>query len=442
MAGGRLSGGARPAQAMKEAVAVAQLQPVRGTHDILPEEMRRQQAVAATARDWAARYGFDEIATPIFEFTDVFRRTLGDASDIVQKEMYTFTDKNGEELTLRPEGTAGAARAFISNGWRQSAPVKAFYTGPMFRHERPQKGRLRQFHQVGVELMGADHPMADVETILLGQDILAALGLGESVRLELNTLGDRESRAAYRDALRAFFHERRDALSAESRARLERNPLRILDSKDPADQAVVAEAPTFDAYLSQPAADFFARVCAGLDAHGITYVRNPYLVRGLDYYTHTAFEFTTDKLGAQGTVLAGGRYDGLVEQMGGPPTPGIGWAAGIERLAMLAELGTLAPQRPVALILMGTAAEDYGFPLARRLRQAGLRVEVPYTGNLKRRLQKANRMAARAAVILGDEELAAGRATLRDLDTGAQEAVPVESLVERLMGLGPAGAAA
>ncbi|MBF0394553.1 MAG: histidine--tRNA ligase, partial [Alphaproteobacteria bacterium] len=311
------------------------LQPVRGTHDLLPEEARRHRRVEDTAFEIAERYGYGEIATPIFEFTEVFARTLGETSDVVTKEMYTFTDRGGESITLRPEGTAGVARAFISGGLSQHLPLKFFYRGPMFRYERPQKGRLRQFHQVGVEFLGVSDPLADAEVIGLGAHLLDALGLAGRVQLELNSLGDAESRAAYREALVAYLSRFKDALSKESLDRLERNPLRILDSKDEGDRRVVADAPLLGDHLNEASRAFFDGLKRGLDGLGVAYRVNPRLVRGLDYYCHTAFEFTTDALGAQGTVLAGGRYDGLIGQMGGPATPGIGWAAGVERLGML-----------------------------------------------------------------------------------------------------------
>src|SRR3546814_550254 len=286
--------------------------------------MRRHRVVVETARALAARYGYHEMATPVFEFTEVFKRTLGETSDVVTKEMYTFSIGDGEQVTLRPEATAGVARALISGGLTQSLPLKVFYNGPMFRHERPQKGRYRQFHQIDVELLGVSEPLADVEIIALGADILAALGLGEHTTLELNTLGDLESRKAYRAALVDYFSAYQDKLSADSRDRLVRNPLRILDSKDQGDRKLIEGAPLFGDYLNQQSRDFFARVLEGLDLLGIGYTLNDRLVRGLDYYTHTAFEFTTTALDAQGTVLAGGRYDGLVETMGGPSVPGIG----------------------------------------------------------------------------------------------------------------------
>jgi len=311
------------------------LQPVRGTQDLLPDAARRHRHIAETARDAAELYGFAEIATPIFEFTEVFSRPIGETSDIVTKEMYSFVDRGGEEITLRPENTAGVVRAVLSDGLLQSVPVKFFYTGPMFRYERPQKGRFRQFHQIGVELIGVAQPQADVEVIALGSRVLEALGIGRRVALELNTLGDLASRSAYREALVSYFSRRASELSEDSRRRLERNPMRIFDSKEESDRQVSIEAPIFDDYLNADSRDFFSLVRRGLDRLRIEYRLNSRLVRGLDYYSHTAFEFVTSDLGAQGTVIGGGRYDGLFEVMGGPSTPGVGWAAGIERLAML-----------------------------------------------------------------------------------------------------------
>lgn len=311
------------------------LQPIRGTRDILGEDQRRHTHVVSCARATAATYGFDEWATPIFEDTRVFARTLGDTSDVVTKEMYTFADRGGDSLTLRPENTAGICRALVTNGLTQALPQKVFYAGPMFRYERPQKGRYRQFTQIGAELIGPAEPLADAEIIALGWDILTRLGLAADVLLELNTLGDAASRDAYRAALVAHFMAHRDALSQDSRDRLDKNPLRILDSKDEADRALVSAAPTIEAYLTDNAASFYAGVKSCLQNLGVPFRENPRIVRGLDYYSHTAFEFVTTRLGAQGTVMAGGRYDGLVAEMGGPPTPAVGWAAGVERLAML-----------------------------------------------------------------------------------------------------------
>ena len=410
---------------------MSELQPVRGTHDLLPEDMRRFRRVVEAARAAAERYGYLEMATPIFEFSEVFKRTLGDTSDIVTKEMYTFTDKGGEQLTLRPENTAGVARAFISGGLSQHLPLKYFYAGPMFRYERPQKGRQRQFHQIGVELLGMAGPAGDVEIIACGASILRDLGLLDRTVLELNTLGDSESRAAYREALVAYFKAHHDKLSADSRERLGRNPLRILDSKDPGDRALIADAPGFGQHLNQKSRDFFAAVTDGVGALGIAYELNPRLVRGLDYYCHTAFEFTTTELGAQGTVMGGGRYDGLMEIMGGPATAGVGWAAGIERMAMmLAE--TPSARRPIAVVPVGTGAERPAAGIAERLRRAGFAVELGYGGNIGKRLKRADKLGASVAIILGEDELAKGEAGLRDLDSGEQTAVPLVELEERL----------
>src|SRR5580704_1581078 len=410
------------------------LQPVRGTQDLLPDAARRHRRVSETARATASLYGFDEIFTPIFEFTEVFARPIGEHTDIVAKEMYSLKDRGGEDLSLRPENTAGVVRAVLSNGLTQATPLKFFYSGPMFRYERPQKGRFRQFHQIGVELLGVAQPQADIEVIALGQRILGALGIADKVVLELNTLGDPESRAAYRDALVAYFSARLSELSEDSRRRLERNPLRILDSKDPGDQRLAAEAPDFSGYLNDASRDFFARVRDGLDALGITYRLNPRLVRGLDYYTHTAFEFVTGELGAQGTVIGGGRYDGLVELMGGPPMPGVGWAAGIERLALLIE-DPPKPVRPVTVVPIGEQAQAYALVLAEELRSIGIAVDVGYSGNLQRRMRRADRVGARAAILFGTDELAAGSVTLRDFDSGEQSLVRRNDIVARVKAL-------
>jgi histidyl-tRNA synthetase len=410
------------------------LQPVRGTQDLLPEAARRHRLVSDTARTLAELYGFAEMATPIFEFTEVFSRPIGETSDIVTKEMYSFVDRGGEEITLRPENTAGVVRAVLSEGLIQSTPLRFFYSGPMFRYERPQKGRLRQFHQIGVELIGVAQPQADIEVIALGSRILDALGVGESTLLELNTLGDAESRAAYRDALVAYFSRRISELSEESRRRLERNPLRIFDSKSESDRRVSLEAPSFDDYLNDSSRDFFAEIRKGLAHLGIAYKLNARLVRGLDYYNHTAFEFVTSALGAQGTVIGGGRYDGLVEIMGGPATPGVGWAAGIERLAMLIP-EPKAPPRPIALVPVGQVGDQFAQQLAEELRDAGLPVDLGYSGNLARRLRRANKIGARSAILIGEDEIGRGVATLRDLDSGAQIEVPISELAARLTAL-------
>jgi histidyl-tRNA synthetase len=398
---------------------VTNLQPVRGTHDLLAEDCRIHRHVESVARNMSALYGFDEMATPIFEFTDVFSRTLGDTSDIVTKEMYTFETKGGESVTLRPEGTAGIARSFISNGLAQHVPLKVFYTGPMFRHERPQKGRQRQFHQIGVELIGVNTPQADIEVIVLGHHILTALGLSGAFKLEINSLGDSKSRAEYRDVLVDYCKLNESSLSADSRARLAKNPLRILDSKDDSDRKIVAGAPQLVDYLNAESKRFIDTVERGLNDLSIPFERNPKLVRGLDYYCHTAFEFTTKSLGAQGTVLAGGRYDGLIEQMGGSSTPGVGWAAGIERLVMLTT-DVPAANRPFAVIPVSEDQSGKAQEVVQILRAAGLPADLGFSGNMKRRLKRADKLNARAAIILGEDELNDGNVTLRDLDSGEQ----------------------
>jgi len=412
---------------------VSKLQPVRGTHDLLPDEHRRFAHVVGTAREVARLYGYHEMATPIFEFTELFARGIGETTDVVSKEMYTFTDRGGESLTLRPEYTAGICRAFISNGeLTQQLPLKIFAAGPMFRYERPQKGRQRQFHQIDIEVLGAPEPGADIEVISVAADILDRLDILDRCVLKLNSLGDPQSRAAYRKVLVDYYSAHAAGLSEDSRARLERNPLRILDSKDEGDKAINASAPSFADHLNQASRDFFAVVRDGLSAAGISFEIDPSLVRGLDYYTHTAFEFVTTHIGAQGTVIGGGRYDGLIAELGGPPTAGIGWAGGIERLMMLANEPAALP-RPVVIAPLGAAAEAKALGIARALRRQGITVEQDYRGNMKRRLQRANKIKARAVVIIGDDELAKGAAQLKDLDSGEQREVALDALVNALL---------
>lgn len=410
-----------------------QLRPPRGTHDLHGEPMRRHRHVVAVAQDLADLYGYGEIATPIFEFTGVFARSLGETSDVVAKEMYTFTDRGGEEITLRPENTAPVMRAILSEGLLQAVPLRFFYQGPMFRYERPQKGRLRQFHQIGVELVGAPEPLADVEVIALGQHLLDELGIAAQVRLEINSLGNPASRLRYRDQLVAYLERYRSELSEDSQRRLERNPLRILDSKDPGDRRIVADAPPLAAAYDDESRRFFDEVQAGLAQLGVAFTRNASLVRGLDYYTHTAFEFTTDALGAQGAVIAGGRYDGLMAQLGGPATPGVGWAAGIERLALLLPQAPAATI-PVAVVPIGPAAEAAAPSLAAALRRARIACDLAFRGKPAQRLKRADRLGARYAVLLGDDELAAGTVQLKDLGTGHQSRVARDDLVRVLQG--------
>ena len=396
--------------------AATRLQPPRGTHDLIGDEQRRHRLVTDTARAIAGRYGFEEWATPIFEDTAVFARTLGETSDVVTKEMYTFADRGGDSLTLRPEGTAGVCRALVSNGLTQTLPQRVFYAGPMFRYERPQKGRFRQFHQIGVELLGPHNPVADAEVIACGHHILRALGIAEGVRLEINTLGDDESRARYREALVAYFGKFVGDLSAESQMRLEKNPLRILDSKDAKDRAIIADAPRLTDHLRRGdhAYDFHARVKETLRKAGVPFVENPRIVRGLDYYSYTAFEFVTERLGAQGTVMAGGHYEALVKEMGGPEIPGVGFAAGIERLAMLLAAPPPAPA-PVFVLHAEDSLADDAFAVTQTLRNAGIVTEFYYYPALKRGLERANKIAAPAAILLGSDEVEKNAIVVRDL---------------------------
>lgn len=412
------------------------LQPVRGTHDLIGEDMRRHRFIAQTAAEVAGRYGFAEMAPPVFEFSDVFHRTLGESSDVVSKETYTFTDRGGESITLRPEFTAGVVRAFISNGLTQQLPFKAFYAGPAFRYERPQKGRLRQFHQLGIEVLGADAPWYDVEVIACGWRILKELGLAEHVTLEINSLGDAESRAAYRAALVAHFSQYEDALSEDSRRRLTLNPLRILDSKYPQDHQYIACAPKLADFFTEASRDWLAQVKEGLSALSIPFVENPRIVRGLDYYTHTVFEFTTTALGAQGTVLAGGRYNGLVEMMGGPAIPGIGFAAGMERLALLMEQVAAGkmPAPPARLVVCPVGNEMLltAHMIAEDCRVGGLKAEFLLLRKLGKVFEKAEKMGARYVVMVGADEVQAGFVSVKDLQTGEQKTLERVGLVESL----------
>lgn len=414
----------------------SKLQPVRGTHDLLPDDARRYRFVVAEALRVAEGYGYGEIVPPMFEFSEVFHRTLGDTSDVVSKETYSFTDRGGESLTLRPEFTASIARAFISHGMQDKLPLKFFYAGPAFRYERPQKGRQRQFHQIGAELLGVDNPLGDIETIALAYHLLGELGLAEKVKLEINTLGDAASRTAYREALVAYFSQHEAELSEDSRKRLALNPLRILDSKDESDRKLVAGAPRMEQYLTPEAKQYFTEVLEGLKSLGIEPYLNEKLVRGLDYYNHTVFEFTTDQLGAQGTVLAGGRYDGLISLMGGPQTPGIGWAAGVERLMSLVDFDTHPlfpkPVRPISIIPLGEKAEQLALVLAQALRVDEFVVDIAYKGNAGKRMKRADKIGSRVAVIIGDDELAKQTAILKDLSKGTQEEVKLANLAAAL----------
>ncbi|RIV80262.1 histidine--tRNA ligase [Pelagerythrobacter aerophilus] len=394
-------------------------QAIRGTQDIFGAEAEAFAHVVETFERVRRLYRFRRVEMPVFERTEVFARSLGETTDVVSKEMYSFEDRGGESLTLRPEFTAGIARAYLTDGWRQYAPLKLATDGPIFRYERPQKGRYRQFHQIDAEVIGAAEPQADVELLAMADQLLKELGIADGVTLQLNTLGDGDSREAWRAALVDYFAAHRAELSEDSQDRLERNPLRILDSKDPRDRAFVADAPKIDDYLSGEAQNFFGAVTAGLDAAGVAWTREPSLVRGLDYYRHTAFEFVTDRLGAQGTVIGGGRYDGLMESLGGPATPAVGWAAGIERLAMLVGHGR-KDRTDFVLIPIGAEAEAYCSGLIAILRRKGLFCDMAFRGNAKKRLQKADAAGAKAVLIVGEDELRSGKIAVKHLQSGDQ----------------------
>lgn len=405
-------------------------QPVRGTQDMYGETEERFAHVVSTFERVRRLYGFKGLQLPVIEPTAVFARSLGEATDVVSKEMYTFEDRGGDSITLRPEFTAGIARAYLTNGWQQHAPMKVTAHGPLFRYERPQKGRYRQFHQIDAEIIGAAEPAADVELLVMADQLLHELGIKEGVTLELNTLGDVASRDAWREALITYFNDHKDVLSEDSLSRLEKNPLRILDSKDPDDRGVAHAAPKIDEFLSGEAQDFFGAVTAGLDAAGVAWTRNAKLVRGLDYYRHTAFEFTTDRLGAQGTVLGGGRYDGLIENLGGPHTPAVGWAAGIERLAMLVDA-------PVERLDVVIAVENdnlvpQGAAILNALRRAGFAADAVTTGSPRKRFDKA---VAKNARILFAIQLDEGNPswTVRSKEAHADEIAPIQKIVSDIV---------
>jgi histidyl-tRNA synthetase len=417
------------------------LQSIRGMHDVLPEQTPAWQWLEATAREVLSGYGYQEIRLPIVEQTELFARSIGEVTDIVEKEMYTFEDRNGDSLTLRPEGTAGCVRAGIEHGLLHNQQQRLWYLGPMFRHERPQKGRYRQFHQVGVETFGMEGPDVDAELILMTARLWQALGISD-VRLEINSLGSAEARAAYRDLLVAHFQTHEDLLDEDSRRRLDTNPLRILDSKNPAMRDLICSAPSLLEHLDAESRAHFEALQELLAAAGVHFTVNPALVRGLDYYCRTVFEWVTDALGAQGTVCAGGRYDGLVEQLGGRPTPAAGFAMGLERLLALVEEGDALPPAPVPhayLVVAGEGTQAEGLRLSENLRNQlpGLRLVVNGGGgSFKAQIKRADRSGALLALILGEAELAAGTIGVKPLrEAGAeQQAVAREGLAEYLRG--------
>ena len=405
---------------------------IRGTQDIFGAEAEAFAHVVETFERVRKLYRFRRIEMPVFEKTEVFSRSIGETTDVVSKEMYSFEDRGGESLTLRPEFTAGIARAYLTNGWQQHTPLKVATHGPLFRYERPQKGRYRQFHQLDAEIIGAAEPQADVELLVLADQLLKELGIADGVTLMLNTLGDGASREAWRAALVDYFEGHRADLSEDSQKRLIANPLRILDSKDPRDQAFVTDAPKIDAFLSGEAQDFFGAVTSGLDAADVAWTRAPALVRGLDYYRHTAFEFVTDRLGAQGTVLGGGRYDGLMESLGGPATPAVGWAAGIERLAML--VGEM-PQAIAALAILPESdeLENKAAAVAAHLRASGIPCWTAFRQNPKKRIGKARSDGAFAALYVRSGDNPANEFKITSVsDTDAE--VELSNLVMNILG--------
>ena len=400
------------------------IQAVRGMNDVLPDDIHLWQFFEHTVREWLRAYGYREIRMPILERTELFVRSIGEVTDIVEKEMYTFVDElNGESLTLRPEGTASCVRAAVEHNLLYNAPQRLWYGGPMFRHERPQKGRYRQFHQFGVEALGFAGPDIDVEHIAMCARLWRALGL-DDIALELNSLGSSEARARYRERLVAYLEGRRDELDADSQRRLTSNPLRVLDSKNPGMQPLIEAAPKLIDDLDDASRAHFDAVQSGLREAGIEYRINTRLVRGLDYYNRTVFEWTTTRLGAQGTVCAGGRYDGLVEQIGGKPAPACGYAMGVERLIALMQEGparaACAPD--VYVVRQGEAAERYAETLAEKMRDAGLAVVLHCGGgSFKSQMKKADGSGARYAAIVGDDEARDGLVTVKALRDGAQQ---------------------
>jgi len=407
---------------------MSSLQPVRGTQSLLGEDADRLHAVIGAFDRVRRLYGFKRVEVPTIEQTGVFARTMGETTDVVSKEMYSFEDRGGEGITLRPEFTAGICRAYLSEGWQQYAPLKVATWGSAFRYERPQKGRFREFHQLDAEIIGAAEPQADVELLAFGDQLLRELGIDDGVTLQLNTLGDSATRESWRRGLVAHFETHRGDLSEDSQTRLDKNPLRILDSKDPRDRPIAEAAPDIDAHMSVEAGAFFDAVLKGLDSAGVAWTRNARLVRGLDYYRHTAFEFVTDRLGSQGTVLAGGRYDGLIEALGGAHTPAVGWAAGIERLAMMIEAPAL-DRVDVAVVAENPEREPDALALVAKLRRAGASAEVFASGSPRKRYDRAKKSNPAAIVSLDIRDGAATNG-FKLLDPDSETAKRAQALVE------------
>lgn len=405
----------------------SKLQSIRGIHDGLPADVRRWRLVEEAARRVFARHVFDEVRLPVLESTELFVRSIGEATDIVSKEMYCFVDQGEDHICLRPEGTAGAVRAYLQGGLTRSGAQRWFYIGPMFRRERPQKGRLRQFQQIGVEWFGVTGPVEDVEMLLMAHDFLVEIGL-EKLSIEINSLGCAACRPAYRETLVAYLEARAGKLCDTCCERITKNPMRVLDCKVESCQAELVDAPEMVAHLCDDCSTHFNGVKAGLDVLQVPYRLNPRIVRGLDYYNRTAFEIVTDQLGAQGTVLAGGRYDGLVEELGGPATPAVGFAAGLERLSLLLP-EVEAAQPDIAVVALGDAVLNWSLELAGKLRRAGIAVVHCGGGGAKRQFKVADREASRFTLVVGEDEMKAGRVTLKDMGSGEQRSLTVDEVI-------------
>jgi histidyl-tRNA synthetase len=405
------------------------LRTVRGVHDLLPDILHKQNLVINEGLKISEKYCYQQIETPIFEFAEVFTKPLGKTSDIVTKENYIFKDRSEDELMLRPEGTSGVVRAFLNAGLTQDIPKRYSYYGPMFRYERPQKGRLRQFKQFGIECIGINNSIADVEVISLGHAFLDKLNILDKINLKINTLGDTETRLRYREALLDYLNDYKSDLSNESIKRLSENPLRILDSKNETDKKILINAPNIIDYLNEASQERFEKVCSGLSALKIKYQIDKNLVRGLDYYCHTAFEFNTSDLGSQGTVLAGGRYDGLAKMLGGVDTAGVGWAAGVDRLSLLIN-EEFVNKPDLVLMAVSENLEPLLMPIMKKLVDKDLKVEIVITGNMSKKFKRANKVDASYAIILGEEELSKNIIKLKNLITGSERLISLDEAIK------------
>lgn len=412
----------------KQKKSSSPIQTLRGMHDILPEQSPRFRHIVDTSFSIAKRYGYEEMFTPVLEDSALFHKSLGESSDVIGKELYTFLDRGGDSVSLRPETTAGIARAFISEGLNQKLPLKLFTWGPMFRYERPQKGRLRQFHQVGVEVLGIESPCVDAETIELGFQTLKSLEIADFCSLHVNSIGDLESRRAHRESLNSFLAKVSGELSGESQKRALSNPLRIFDSKDARDIEVMKSAPQLKDFFNVTSGSFFETLCKSLQTLNLNFQINPNLVRGFDYYCHTVFEFRTQNLGAQDAVLSGGRYDQLIESMGGPATPGMGWGAGIERIEML--MPPLSQKKLcIAVVPMGENQEMAALQLTQQLRNQNLHAEMIFSGNASKRMKKAAKLDPFCALLLGESELKNGEITVKNFKNGTQTTVKSSDII-------------